>query len=140
MDYLLENLTKLYEVSGWSYENLATKMKEGVPENEQFSKDQIRSYEQRLTTPKSHFKKVLSNFLKVSVEDLLGRVLSDREIEEAIKKKRNYLEYKDTESIVSDYKEKYLTALEEIRELQKQLLKKKNEENGDKPIRLKRAE
>lgn len=139
MDYLLENLSKLYDVSGWSYENLATKLKEGLPENEQFSKDQIRSYEQRLSTPKSHFKKVLANFLNVNVEDLFKRVLSEQEIENAIRKKRDYLEYKDSESIVSDYKEKYLTALEEIRELQKQLLKKNKVENGDKPNNLKRA-
>lgn len=139
MDYLLENLTSLYEVSGWSYENLATKLKEGLPENEQFSKDQIRSYEQRLTTPKTKFKKVLANFLKVEVSDLLSRKLSDAEIEEAIRKKRDYLDYKDPESMVSEYKEKYLGALEEIRELQKQLLKKSKEENGDKPNHLKKA-
>lgn len=134
MEYLLKNLTNLYRLSGWSYENLAAKLKEGVPEKQQFSKDQIRSYEQRLTTPKSHFKNVLADFLRVDVKDIISRELTDKEIEESVQKKRSYLDRNDELAIISEPLVEYLTKElekkeEKINQLYKRIgfLEKENE-------------
>lgn len=85
MNYLLENLSLLYNTSGWSYDKLSTKLNEGLPPEQQFTRDQIRGYEQRLTkTPKSNFKNVLAKFFQMDPREVVDRKLTVEEIEERI--------------------------------------------------------
>lgn len=82
VNYLLDNLSLLYNTSGWSYDKLSTKLNEGLPPDQQFTRDQIRGYEQRLTkTPKSNFKNVLAKFLEIDPKELVERKLTVEEIE-----------------------------------------------------------
>lgn len=82
--------------------------------------------------------------LKKYSEMILQNAISEK-TKEDYKKDQNKIkqevkEYTQhhTENILSDYKEKYLTALEEIRELQKKLLEKK-EKTEESHRLLKRA-
>lgn len=86
MNYLLDNLSLLYKTSGWTYSTLAAKLNEGLSQNQQFSSDQIRGWEQRLRPPKTSFKFVLAKFFGVDVKEIEEKRLSQSTVIERINK------------------------------------------------------
>jgi transcriptional regulator with XRE-family HTH domain len=109
MENFFKKLKETRELTSFTQQQMADKL--GI------SIKQYQNYEKKTIPPHERLQK-LNEILKYDFSKLL--------YEEKVPK--NYQTQEETVTMVSDYKEKYLTALEEIRELQKQLLGKNEKE------------
>jgi len=98
---------------------------------------QYQNYEKKTIPPHDKLVK-LNEILNFD----FSKVLYQEKVPKETKEKKELVEYTPydgSNNIVSDYKEKYLTALEEIRELQKELLQEKSKNKNTSHQPLKRA-
>ena len=121
MQDFFKKLKELREKSPFTQQQIADKLGISIKQYQNYEVKTIPPHE-KLLKLNEIFKCDLS---KIIYQEKVGG--TSNEEDEKIQNK--YLEYK----------EKYMTALEEIRELQKKLLGEKGDLNADKPSSLKRA-
>lgn len=134
MKEFFKKLKELREKSPYTQQQMADKLGISIKGYQNYEVKTIPPHKKLLK-----LNKILNfDFSKILYQENVPNTNTEKTLKEYPENDTYSMLEEDGEPIKNTYKEKYLTALEEIRELQKKLLKK-NEGNGDDTNNLKRA-